>query len=360
MGFDLNADKSEGSVKVFELSGDAFKIGHQHGLKAREGIDCYVDGFYSGFASRNCPTEKVLKEAIKYLPFVEDFSPEIADEIKGIAEGSGRKLEEILMIVANYELFDPWSSARACTAFAVSGQATKSGDAYIGQNWDREFTWDTTKYPILLRVKQSSGPSIVGWTYPGIPLSIGVNSNGVAMCWQTLRYEEKKLGVPTYVVLAEILRQKSIGEALGALTRANRAESFNVMISGENEVYNVEATPSDLDIMYVDKYLGHANNFLSKKFDAKDLWRFDPDTIIRSNRMNKLLGENYGAIEPKTLMNFLRDHVNYPSSICRHIYLDTEGENSVLASFVMVPTQKEMWFAPGNPCKSKFQRQAVK
>lgn len=35
------------------------------------------------------------------------------------------------------------------------------------------------------------------------------------------------------------------------------------MFSGENEVYSIEATPDDLDIVYVEKYLGHANNLLS-------------------------------------------------------------------------------------------------
>jgi len=204
-------------MKIVELSGPAHKRGEQHGRQNKEGIHCYLEGLYSAFAGHGWSRARARREAGKYIPFVEHYSQEIAEEIRGIAEGSERKTEEIMMVVAFYEICDRlrlFGSGRGCTGFAVGPSATATGEAYIGQNYDREFGWDTTKYLFLLRVKPSSGPSIMGWTYPGQPPTYGVNSRGIATCWQTPHSGERKLGVPAFVIVAEMLRQKSIGEAL--------------------------------------------------------------------------------------------------------------------------------------------------
>jgi isopenicillin-N N-acyltransferase-like protein len=176
--------------------------------------------------------------------------------------------------------------------------------------------------------------------------------------------EQFKLGVPILVVCREVLQQATIGDALGAIIRANRAQSLNFLVADENgEIYDIEATPKDIDYFYSDKYMAHSNHFLSKKLGFKRdiIVSAMPDTIIRYNRMNRLLREKCGTIDLKALMEFTKDHVNYPYSICRHKSHGASPEQAIvtLDSFIFVPAKKEMWIARGNPCQNEFIRYAL-
>lgn len=356
--------KTVNQIKMVEITGKPYDRGQEYGVKVRDSIGRLIDMFFSIYTETyKLSKEQVLRRGSKYIPFIEDYSPEIAEEIKGIAEGSGRELQEVTMLVSYYEIYDRLAFGSACTSFAISGKATADGNTYMGQNWDDDLNWYWNgEMPFLLKVKRDSGPNLLAYTYPGIPAGAGVNSEGIALCWNTMHCEDHKLGVPTYVILTEVLHQKRIGDALGAIIRADRAESFNfVLADGNGEIYDVEATPSDIDIFYSDKYLGHANHFLSTKLSIKKdlIVSFLPDTVVRSNRMNKLLNEKCGSFDLKKATELLKDHTNYPKSICRHPAPGEAFQMVTFDSFVIAPAKKEMWLSHGNPCQNVFDRYTV-
>jgi isopenicillin-N N-acyltransferase-like protein len=166
---------------------------------------------------------------------------------------------------------------------------------------------------------------------------------------------ELKEGVPTYIIVAEVLRQNTIGDAINAVVRAERAGCFNFVIADETELYDIEATPSDIDISYSDEYLIHANHFVSEKFTSKQTIPNNDigmaSTIIRHNRMNTLLKQKRGKIDLDACKGFLKDHVNYPASICRH-----PDYGLTLDSWVIVPAEREFWIAHGPPCQNDFEK----
>ncbi len=287
--------------QVVACSGSPIDRGNEYGKRFKDLINRLVQSHFS-FYSRNFHLDKdqVLKEAKKYIPFIENYSPEISEEIKGTAEGAGISLHELVMVIAFPEMYYP-RLFRKCTAFAVGGEATVGGEIYVGQNEDEALDpWLNGDCAVLVTVRRKDGPDVLTYTYAGVPSMKGMNSAGIAMCINALTCEQSKLGVPSLVVTREALYQKTIGDAIGAIVRATRADSLNYVIADLNgELYDIEATPNDYDLIYSDKMIVHANHFLSQRMRIeKDLIKEkSPDTHIRANRMRRLLEAQANSID---------------------------------------------------------------
>lgn len=339
---------------TMELSGGPRERGFRYGEACRRLVGRMVDeAFYEEFGMR-ASKEQMLKHARKYAPFIEDYSPEIGEELKGIAEGSGRSYEEVIM--AN-SLEEREGYADHCTCFAATGRATKDGLTYTGQTWDgSEKEWWDGEFGLLFKVRPKEGPDILDYTNPGILACAGMNSRGITLNWNTVPQLEMAPGVPTYIIVAEVLKQKTIGDAIDAVRRAKRAGYFNFVITDETELYSIEGTPREVEILYSHEHLGHTNHFVSEKFKEKQNVTVSAGSIVRFNRINRFLKENNGLIELKTCMGFFRDHVNSPHSICSHGGTEAEATERglTLDAWISVPAKKEFWIAHGPPCETEF------
>lgn len=349
--------EKEGRVRMLEVSGSAYERGYKYGETCKTLINRMLEeAFYTELKGK-WTKDQLLRESKKFIPFIEDYSPEIAEELRGMADGSEKSYEEIVLINLLEE--EPYFEVKRCTAFAVTGNATKNGETYQGQNWDGlEREWWNGEISLLIKIKRKEGPDILDYTNPGILASAGINSKGISLSWNTVpRIEPLRKGVPTYLLVAEVLRRKNIQDALEAVVEAERAGCFNFIITDETEIYDIEATPKDVDITYDTEYIVHANHYVSQKFQAKQIInKHVLNSIIRHNRLKKLVKTNLGKIDLNTCMNFLRDHVNYPNSICRHPgeEKDPKLRGLTLDSWVIVPAKKEIWIAHGPPCQSEY------
>lgn len=371
---DLTAKFNRG-LEVIEISGKASDRGHQIGTKYKDYIAGFVTRLYEKFNILGVTSkEQALQHVSKYIPYIKDYSPEIAAEIGGIAKGAERSYEEIVMLnlleEVDVSIGVKGNSLSAvpprCTAFAATGKATANGETYLGQSWDTDLESLEHDEAQIFNVKRNSEPNFLAYTYPGMLAAAGLNSEGIGISWNTVPPLEFGVGVPTYLIVAEILRQKTIGDAIAAILRAKIAGCFNFVLADETEIYDVEATPSDVDITYYNGYMGHANHFLSAKFKDKQKMSREGGSaacsIIRHNRMNRILGDHSGSIDRNVCMDALRDHVNYPRSICRHPdpAKSDPSENGITeASWVMVPAKREWWISYGPPCQNKFKKYVV-
>lgn len=351
--------------RVVRLSGGAHDRGFSYGQSCGDLIEKLVASHYS-FYDRfyGMKRDELLREAGKFIPEIEEYSQEIGKEIRGTAEGARVRHEEVVMIVAFPEMYYP-KLLGGCTAFAVSDSVTASGDVYVGQNEDEALDpWLDGECSVLLSIEEKGGPEILTYAYAGIPAMKGLNSEGIALCINAILCEENQIGVPSLVVTREILRQRTLSDAIGAIIRAKRANSLNYVIGHmSGEIYDVEAIPSGIDHFYSKSHLVHSNHIRSGRLGIERDYILEglPDTIIRYNRMDKLLQSRYGEIDDRTLMTLLRDHVNYPKSICRHAELGVNPAHTMrtLDSILLVPTRGEAWFAKGPPCENRFYKYKI-
>ena len=190
-----------------------------------------------------------------------------------------------------------------------------------------------------------------------------MNSKGIALCINALSDGDFRIGVPFSVITRKVLGAKNIGEAINAVITPERGAGANYLIADENgECYDIETTVRGFNYFYVDKNLGHANHYLGRTATGKETALItNAGTIVRGNRMNKLLGIHSGKIDVETCFGFLKDHVNYPTSICTHPNEDLPPEMAMktMDSMVICPAKREIHITRDNPCKATFKKYAL-
>ncbi|MEF8726376.1 MAG: carcinine hydrolase/isopenicillin-N N-acyltransferase family protein, partial [Candidatus Bipolaricaulota bacterium] len=189
---------------------------------------------------------------------------------------------------------------------------------------------------------------------------------GIGISWNSVPRLGFDYGVPTYVIIENVLRQEKIGDALSVVLQAKRAGCFNFVIGGEEEIYSVEATPEDSAVIYSRKTLGHANHYVTERFRNEQDFdeacgRSSASSLVRHNRINRLMEENFGEIDLNLLKKFTQDHVNFPQSICRHPEPLDEDEQGYIscATWIMDNTNKDWWIANGPACEAEFIKYSV-
>lgn len=350
--------------KEVSLSGNHYELGYEHGVQLRETIlknieiNALLNAHYTGLTPN-----KMREGASKYLSFLMTNYRHFYEEIRGVSEGSGADIVDIMVLNLHGR-----DMLGACTLFAVPSALAEDGRALVGQTVDWSPLLDSNY--VVLRIRdEEHGLNMDMFTEAGIIGLVGKNCGGVGECMSLLLTQSNSVeGLPAYLVLRHVLEQKRIGDALNAIINAPRASSFNYLISDDNgEIYNVEADSNQYELFYIeDQIFTHTNHILGRSlFNADNYVKVSNscETIHRCNRARKLLKQclSNGKIGPKDIMAIMRDHASFPDSICRHPSenVSVEGQFKTIAAIVMRQGEEGFWITRGNPCQNEFYKVSV-
>jgi isopenicillin-N N-acyltransferase-like protein len=352
--------KEERILKVVEVSGSHYEMGFQYG-KACPEISTILDLTCQLFGG-NEKTKDIQDRYVPiYLPYLQNYAPEIMEEMKGMADGADVNFHDIMLLNITYEISVP-SVMGGCTSFAAMGKATSGGGLISGQNIDHIEPW--LEHMILLKMKPEDGPDVMAVTAPGCLTLAGINSAGISINMNLLRNStslEPAGGVPTHVILRKLFMSNTLGEVIAAIASAEGRCPKNYLLTSTGEgILDIETTTTDMDIQFPEReMLTHANYFKAERFRSTDLApSLVPDAYIRSNRLFRLMEEHYGDISVEVMKRLLQDHSNYPNSICRHRDANAPFPYArimkTLISIINVPEEKKVYIAVGNPCKNEY------
>jgi hypothetical protein len=337
----LRADKPAPDFTLTTIAGKPRERGRRYGEQFKDAIHAFLDReIYRAFVQAKHPTrDDMLRYAGLCAGQVKTFSPLLHDELEGMAEGSGLRLEELVLINLHEELWHRGvlPSSEHCTAVAI-GPKEGAGDTFVGQTWD--WMESVRGLSTLLHWKRPEGPSLLAYAFPGLWVGAGLNAAGVALVWTSAGKGNPRVGIPSYLLIAQMLYQDSLNAALEEARRAKHAGFFTFVLGdGEGRLANVEGSPDGLAVeMSRGRMVRH--NFGSRRMTNTPEGK-DAPINPRCRRVHEVLDRHGGKPEAATL---------------QAVFADQEVGRGALDVMVFNTTKREVLLSRGPGHRTKWQR----
>jgi isopenicillin-N N-acyltransferase-like protein len=278
--------------------------------------------------------------------------PWLVEELDGVAEGADA--DPLAVFAASIEeisVEEPAPASR-CSDLVATAPATPDGHVWAAHNNDLG--------------PESEGELIaLEWCVPGDPvsftigigpwISVGFNSDGLALTGNELSPNDDRVGIPRLLLVRDILRRRTLADATEAALHPRRASSYNNLLSHrDGGVVSVEGSATDAELLRPDERgtLAHTNHYTSARMAA---YERDPSGIEGSCTRQRTARSwlERGPATPELLRQALSDHEGAPDSLCRHI---EHGAQSKTVFWCLADvTQGTIRYGRGNPCDSQEQ-----
>ena len=342
--------------REIEVAGEPRQMGGQIGEAAREEIRGYAEiALERVNKTVRVSRDRALRVAAECIGYVERYGPDMLEELRGMAEGSGLALEELMLLNVRNQ-FLPETDA-GCTSLSVAGHATAEGRPFVAQNWDNDPT--TAPFTIVLTRRPTGKPALLNITQAGLIAYIGLSDAGMGMCLNTLSAPSRELGVPHYFTLRGMYEATSLDGAVEAVRRAERAIPANIMLATPQGPADLEVTLGDVYVLRDDGWglVTHTNHCLHPELvgineEFPELIQSKP----RKARIDYCLADGGPPLTLDRIKASLSDHDNYPTSLCRHPNDDpAHGFWTSVFSVIVDPEAGQMHIARGTPCNHPYE-----
>lgn len=232
------------SPVVVDLPPGSRARGEAHGEALRHLIAEGLDRWRDSIAATGSEPLAWIQEFVavtRYRSAVERWTPELLDEIAGIAAGAG--VDETTMFA--FQLVDEqWAYIRRrpehehCSVLGFP--ATPDAPVVIGQNMDLPAWFDGLQ--AVLRIAGGEHPGAVLSIAAGLVVTNGMNAEGVAVCENTLPdVRSATNGLPVAFVLRGALRSRTLAEAVTFLADVDHASGQHYLVGDPDGLAGVEA-----------------------------------------------------------------------------------------------------------------------
>jgi isopenicillin-N N-acyltransferase like protein len=290
-----------------------------------------------------------LARAAAYRDTTAAELPWLVEEMDAVAEGAGA---EPLAVFAS-AIEELWAEelvpASRCSDLVACPPATPDDHVWVGHNNDLGPDAEDELVAIEWRVP---GDPVMFTIGIGAGISVGFNSAGLALTGNELSPSDDRVGIPRLLLVRDILRRRTLEDAVAAALHPRRASSYNNLLSHrDGGVCSVEGSATDAELLRPeDGKLAHTNHYTSPRMAP---YERDPRAIAGSQaRYRSACGWlGRGPVTPELLREALCDHDGAPDSLCRHT-----GESKTVFWCIADVTEGTVRYGRGNPCDSQEQR----
>lgn len=304
---------------------EPYDRGVELGERFQAEIASTVASYRRLFATRAGGTFDLELWADRAWEAIETSSPVYAEEIRGIAEGAARPVQEIAAVNARTELLVAANPSLVATECSSVVSLPPGRAPFAVQTWD----WYHAMSDVWFhwRIPHPDGRVVETVTEFGMLAKIGVNEYGVGVMLNMLhhrndavRAEEPTVGYPVHLLSRRILDEaRTFAEAWEIAQAATSASTSLTVLDRSGAAATIELFPGGpgrLDP--VDGVLVRTNHFLSPEGQGGCLAAMVSDsTLIR----HKKLVEAFAAAPPSTphdVLETMTDHEEGVGGICCH------------------------------------------
>src|SRR5437764_7249378 len=232
------------STQHVRVEGSSYQRGRQYGrqaaIRVRLSVQAYQQTF-AYYAGWDWPT--VRREAARFEAPIGAVMPAYLEELRGIADGAGLDLADVLAINVRTEVMYAAKARQAprtgtqpqappeCSAFACVPAPGQNDPVLIGQNWD--WLLHSAQTLVVLEVRQDEGPDFVTVVEAGLLAKTGMNPAGLGLVTnaRATAADGREPGLPYQVLLRAVLDCTPLTDALEALQAGPRSSSATYLIA---------------------------------------------------------------------------------------------------------------------------------
>jgi len=369
------------NLEVLVLEGTARERGRAHGEALRDLIHEHHLRWLDALQKQTGMDEQLyldrLLDETNFMPAIERWTPNLLDEVRGIAEGANIDFRYTFARQLSDE--EPWFRREmkpsdnvdadenlACSSIGLSAREGRA--TVIGQNMDTPTWYDGLQ--VLLHLKGPDMPvEVFNYSLAGKISLCGMNSNGLGVCCNTLaQLDSARDGLPEDFVVRGFLACENLTAGLEFLRSLKHAsgQDYTVEEPGSRAI-NIEAsancTEEFLPFEGADRVY-HTNHPLENDDQAmfrKALAESDnQDELIPSYNGSTM--ERFGELQRRlstpekelSISDIKTAFSSHSGGVCRHP--DENGAGNITLGCLIMDLGETpcLQIAPGPPCKTPF------
>ncbi|MEL6675162.1 MAG: C45 family peptidase [Bacteroidota bacterium] len=233
-----------------ELSGTPYERGLTHGKLLKKEIEEVLQLLKDDIQQNSKQDADsfiayFLKET-DYVSDIEQWTPDLLEEVKGIAEGSGLAYADLLMhqLIDEYWFHTLNLSAHSCSSFGLNKREDQPSIA--AQNMDIPPFYHGYQTVINV-IEPETQKQTMYLTIPGHLGITGMNDQAVSInCNTLIQLGSGTTGLPVTFIVRGVLEKNTQEEALAFLHEIQHASGQNYIIGGPETVHSMECSANQV------------------------------------------------------------------------------------------------------------------
>ncbi|MCB9318411.1 MAG: hypothetical protein H6570_03955 [Lewinellaceae bacterium] len=366
------AQPTDRNLKTVTFTGEGYELGVQHGKTLKTEIAGIIAAWKKNTSTAlEKDADAVLKDFFEYAHFddaIRKWTPDLYQEIRGIADGSGQAFNDIMVLNLLDEFWVYVNNLNNHHCSGIGVPATGSRPGYISQNMDLENYTDG--FQVMMRIEKSGDqPEQLILTHPGLIALNGLNEQGIGVCVNTLmQLQASSTGLPVAFIIRRIIRSTDKEDLLQFIQTVPHASGQNYIIGIKGEVFDFEASANQVTRFNPVNENGsvyHTNHPLAnddvkpwfaafKPSGPKGTKQVQDNSYYRFKAVEQRISKNKDVSE-STIMATLRSRDFNNNPVCRTNLQN--GKGYTFASVIMTMADKPyIQVTPGPPDESAYER----
>ena len=351
----------QGNLRVLSLTGSPHARGLRHGQVLKKDIQALIKLWNADIAAKyKTDPDVFIKKFLAETDFttaVKKWTPDLMEEVRGIAEGADIDFETMFafqLVDEMWVLGGEIMSGHHCTTIGMN--RTEKGPAIVSQTLDIPAFYHG--FQTLLRISDDkSSLDTILFTFPGFIAANGLNSASVAVVVNAVQQlEHSRNGLPVAFVIRGILQRESLSDALEFIRSITFGSPQNYMISGPLRMGSFECSANHIEEFLPfpgAQFTYHTNHPLKNRY-------FTPQ-ILETMRSRNISPEEYQfkCKRFESLQKILKDD-SMPVDVekLKEIYRDREtvinNRGTFGVTIMVLGKNPVLHISPGRPDETPY------
>jgi isopenicillin-N N-acyltransferase-like protein len=370
-------------MHCIEIGGTPRQRGRSHGEQLQAQIHTIFDYGRESLERAGGPPLETIAAAFQHstghLPAARQWTPDLVEELEGIAEGAGVDMAVLWAFQCQDESY--WFNTGQIGTFprrinpdrcSSLGMPARDGQpTLLAQNLDTPALYHGAQTLLHIRYPDSDRQAYVV-TEPGLVGICGLNSSPLGVCQNTLsiKLNYDPDGLPAMLVARALIDQPDLDSACRFLHTIRHASGINYMLADMQTVEDYECSANTVQRLLpsgAGGRLAHTNHPLVSR-DLLDLAQLSAETrqlhylsnqhsVQRMGCLERTFFGAGGPVNVEHIKQVLSSHEPPEFPICRHLPPGTDPMRSLTNnSLIMVLSRPaQLHLTSGPPCMTEYQ-----